>query len=245
MRRRQIGEFHRLDVARTIAATIESRGYPTFRYRPDSRVPEYLVLIDFASFRDHQARLFSSLARAMEREGLFVTRYFYDNDPRICRMESADRGIHLTDLHKNYSSHRLLLFGDGEKLLDPISGQLAPWTALLHEWPERAVMTPVSRRLWGLREKMLAGHFIVLPATLEGLREFRIAGNLGFSTLGPIQYRTAAARHRTSRHNCTTSQLSRRRCIPMVMRQCRLSGIAVGPDVVSRLIAVYGTGPDS
>jgi hypothetical protein len=144
LRRRQIGEFQRLDVARTIAATIESRGYPVFRYRPDSRVPEYLVLIDRESFRDHQARLFDSLARAMEREGIFLARYFYDGDPRICRMESADSGIHLTDLQKKYSSHRLLLFGDGERLLDPITGQLASWTALLQEWPERAVLTPVS-----------------------------------------------------------------------------------------------------
>jgi hypothetical protein len=194
LRRRQIGEFQRLDVGRTIAATIESRGYPAFRYRPDSRVPEYLILIDRESFRDHQARLFDSLARAMEREGIFLARYFYDGDPRICRMESADSGVHLTDLQKKYSSHRLLLFGDGEKLLDPITGRLASWTALLQEWPERAVMTPVSRSLWGWREKVLAGHFIVLPATLEGLAKlaesFELPGTSDFprwdqSSIGP------------------------------------------------------------
>ncbi|MGE0130708.1 MAG: hypothetical protein AB7U82_21725 [Blastocatellales bacterium] len=169
LRRRQVGEFHRLDVARTIAATIEARGYPNFRYRPDSRVPEYLILIDRASWRDHQAALFDALARAMEREGLFVQRYFYDGDPRLCTDDSTNHAVHLTDLQKKYPSHRLLIFGDGEKLIDPVSGRLASWAALLLEWPDRAVLTPEARR--DLREKTLADHFILLPATLEGLGE--------------------------------------------------------------------------
>ncbi|MCI0660390.1 MAG: choice-of-anchor D domain-containing protein [Acidobacteria bacterium] len=55
-------------------------------------------------------------------------------------------------------------------------------------------MTPVNRRSWGLREKRLAGHFIVQPATLEGLAElaesFELPGTSDFprwdqSSLGP------------------------------------------------------------
>jgi hypothetical protein len=76
LRRRQIAEYRRLDVARTIDATIAASGYPTFQYRPDSRMPEYLILIDRTSTRDHQAALFDQLAQALQREGLFVTRFF-------------------------------------------------------------------------------------------------------------------------------------------------------------------------
>jgi WD40 repeat protein len=169
LRRRQVGEFHRLDVARTIAATIEARGYPNFRYRPDSRVPEYLILIDRASWRDHHAALFDALARAMEREGLFVQRYFYDGDPRICTDDATLRSVSLTDLQKKYPAHRLLIFGDGERLIDPVSGRLASWATLLLEWPDRALLTTEPRR--GLREKTLADYFVLLPATLEGLGE--------------------------------------------------------------------------
>ncbi len=169
LRRRQVGEFQRLDVARTIASTIEARGYPNFRYRADSRAPEYLILIDRASWRDHQSQLFDALARAMEREGLFTQRYYYDGDPRVCTDDSANRAVHLTDLQKKYSSHRLLIFGDGERLIDPVSGRMASWAAILLEWPDRALLTPEARR--GLREKTLADYFILLPATLEGLGE--------------------------------------------------------------------------
>jgi hypothetical protein len=169
LRRRQVAEFHRLDVARTIAATIEARGYPDFQYRADSRAPEYLILVERASWRDHQSHLFDALARAMEREGLFTQRYFYDGDPRVCVDDTTNRAVHLTDLQKKYPSHRLLIFGDGARLIDPVSGRLASWAALLLEWPDRALLTPEARR--GLREKTLADYFILLPATLEGLGE--------------------------------------------------------------------------
>jgi hypothetical protein len=154
LRRRQVGEFERLDVARSITATIAAQGYPNFRYRPDSRVPEYLLLIDRAAAQDHQARLFDTLAQALEREGLFLVRYFYDGDPRICRTGADTGDIHLTELQKRYPAHRLLLFGDGERLLDPLSGAFASWAALLLEWPERALLTPISRATWGWREKV-------------------------------------------------------------------------------------------
>jgi WD40 repeat protein len=169
LRRRQVGEFYHLDVARTISATIEARGYPNFRYRPDSRVPEYLILIDRASWRDHQARLFDDLTRAMDREGLFVQRYFFDGDPRICADDVTGRSVSLTDLQKKFPAHRLLIFGNGEKLVDPVSGRLASWATLLLEWPDRALLTTSPRR--GLREKTLADSFLLLPATLEGLGE--------------------------------------------------------------------------
>src|ERR1043165_6933538 len=70
MRRRQVPEFGRLDVQATLSATVEALGYTTLRYCPATRVPEYVILIDRASFLDHQARLFSELAAALERAGL-------------------------------------------------------------------------------------------------------------------------------------------------------------------------------
>ena len=141
MRRRQVGEFHRLDVNATIAATIESLGYPRFRYRPDSKPPEYLVLINRASFRDHQAQLFGELSRALEQEGLFIARYIYDGDPRICCNETGDC-FHLVELRDKYPGDRLLIFGDGGRIINPVTGKLESWTAALLEWQDRAVLTP-------------------------------------------------------------------------------------------------------
>ena len=171
LRRRQVGEFQRLDIRGTVAATIASGGYPAFRFRADSRFPEYLILIDRASPVDHQAEYFDQLVRALVREGLFLVRYFYDKDPRVCWNEVAERGIFLTDLQKQYPEHRLLLFGDGDKFLDPISGKLVTWAGLLLEWPDRAILTPASPRSWSFREKTLAKNFIVVPALLDGLED--------------------------------------------------------------------------
>jgi hypothetical protein len=173
LRRRQTGEFHRLDVPRTIDATIEARGYPELRYRPDSRVAEYLILIDRSAWRDHQAEWFDSLAVAFQREGVFPDRdplrFFFEGDPRVCSQGSADGDVLLEDLQKKYPANRLLIFGNGERLLDPGSGEVEPWAAIFEEWADRALLTPEPAASWGLREKRLAQHFTLLPATIDGL----------------------------------------------------------------------------
>jgi len=169
MRRRQTGEAYRLDVAASVAATAAARGYPTFRYKLDTKPPEYLILIERASFRDHQARLFNELTTALEREGIFVARYFYDRDPRVCCAEAGGGCMSLPELHSKFPSHRLLVFGDGEKILDPVTGALASWTTVFSGWSDRALLTPAAPAEWGFREISVASLFIVLPASLAGL----------------------------------------------------------------------------
>ncbi len=170
LRRRQAAEFYRLDVEATVAATVASLGYPSFRYTAASKPPEYLALIERASFRDHQAQFFNELTKALETEGVFIARYFYDEDPRVCRDESGEASLHLNELQNKYGNHRLLIFGDGAKLIDPLTGKLEMWTALLLNWPERAVLTPEPPARWNLRERALARQFVLLPATLDGIQ---------------------------------------------------------------------------
>lgn len=168
MRRRQAGEFNRLDVTETVAATIAAHGYPSFRYRADSKPPEYLVLIDRSSFRDHETRLFDELMAALEREGLFIARYFFDGDPRVCRNETG-HSFHLAELHEKHAEHRLLIFGRGEQIINPITGGLEAWAGAFAEWSQRALLTPEAPSQWGWTEIILAEQFILVPATLEGL----------------------------------------------------------------------------
>ncbi len=170
LRRRQVDEFYRLDVEATVSATINALGFPSFRYKSASKPPEYLALIDRASFRDHQAQAFNELTKALEAEGVFIARYFYESDPRVCRDESGAESLHLNELQNRYGNHRLLLFGDGAKLIDSLTGKLEMWTALLMNWQDRAVLTPVPALSWSLRERALAQHFVLLPATLDGLQ---------------------------------------------------------------------------
>jgi formylglycine-generating enzyme required for sulfatase activity len=168
MRRRQAGEIRLLDVESTVAATVQAGGYPAYRYRSARRTPEYLVLLDCASFRDHRTRLFAALEAALEREGVYAVRFFFQGDPRLCRDERGV-AVHLVDLLHRYPGHRLLLFSEGERLLDPITGRLAGWTALFQEWAEHALLTPKEPVAWGRPEFSLASLFVLVPATLDGL----------------------------------------------------------------------------
>ncbi len=84
LHRRYLGEARELDVASTVSASIAALGFPTFRYRRASRLPEYLFLIDRLGFRDHQAHLYEHLAAVLRSQGWYVSEYFYEGDPRIC-----------------------------------------------------------------------------------------------------------------------------------------------------------------
>jgi hypothetical protein len=173
LRRRGGGGAASLDVERTIAATIQSLGFPVFHHRAATRPAEYLVLIERAAYRDHQAALFSSLISALEHEGVLTNRYYYDRDPRTCYRESGEGSILLAELQRKHHGHHLLLLGTGEWLLDAISGAPRQWVELIEAWEHRALLTPEPVDSWGLREFTLARHFMVLPATLAGLAQVR------------------------------------------------------------------------
>jgi hypothetical protein len=167
LRRRQVDEFFRLDIGATVSATIHSLGYPSFCYKPATRVPEYLALVERASTHDHQARLFDEMVKALRREGLVVTRYFYGEDPLVCCDEGGVNYVRLEKLKQRHAGHRLLLFGSGGQLLDPVTGRMAEWTGVFANWHERAVLTPESD--WGWREHILSEMFVVAPADVRGL----------------------------------------------------------------------------
>jgi hypothetical protein len=168
MRRRQIDSIYSLDVAATVAATSKALGYPTFRYKSGSRIPEYLVLIDRSSFRDHQAQLFDSLVQALKKEGLYVVSYYYNGDPRIC-CDQNDNCVHIAQLQNKHADHHLLIFGDGDSIVDPLTGDLETWSSYFLHWQSRALLTPEAPERWGLREEALARHFSVTTADLKGL----------------------------------------------------------------------------
>ncbi len=64
---REPGPGRRLDVRRTVQATVLAGGYPQLRYRPEHREPTYLLLIDRHSAQDHQAAVYDQLAVALQR----------------------------------------------------------------------------------------------------------------------------------------------------------------------------------
>ena len=168
------GEQMRLDIPATVQRSIERLGYAELCYQPVQQVPEYLVLIDLPYGRDHHSHLADSLFKALREEDLHVHRFFYHRNPRICFVEVDGERVFVQDLQARYGACRLLLIGDGDALLDPVSGMAEDWVELFETWQQRALLTPVSPAQWGAREIQLAHEFVILPASLDGLNSILV-----------------------------------------------------------------------
>jgi len=169
MRQRISGDTFCFDENKSISATLAAGGFPTLRLRPRSRQPEYLVLIDSSGFRDHLSSYRQALARALGAEGLYIKIFLYAGDPRVCSDPEKGTRISLERLRDRWPDRRLLLMGNGEAMLHPVSGELQEWTEIFHTWPERVLLTLHPTALWGLREMNLAEKFLLLPGTLQGI----------------------------------------------------------------------------
>jgi len=187
LKHRQVAELHSLDIPATVNETIKGLGYPSLRFKRASKMPEYLVLIERVAYRDHLSRFCDELIRALEREGLLITRYYYEGDPRVCFAPAPEflktnpllpgaetgkneRAIPLKEILNKHEDCRLLIFGNGEGLVEPITGVKAEWTSIFDQWKERALLTPISPTEWASRELRLSSQFLIAPATLDGLR---------------------------------------------------------------------------
>lgn len=160
-----------LDVDKTIDATLKRGGWLTPIYRTYQIFPEYLFLVNRASYRDHQAKFVEEIIERLQEEGVFITIYFFDDDPRVC-FPHADEGfpLRLREITSKYSQHSLVIISDTENFFSSISGELESWVNQLTNWENRAVLTPTPAENWGYGELELAQQFIILPATIKGLR---------------------------------------------------------------------------
>jgi OFA family oxalate/formate antiporter-like MFS transporter len=169
LKRRLISDVLQLDIDATIDHTIQTGGFPRLRYRALTKPPEYFMLVDLPAVRDHYARMVDHIVDAMKFEGILITRYFYDRDPRVCFNDYFTERVYLNDLKARFDDCRLIVFGDCEEFLDPVSGDLERWVSLLQTWQDRVVLTPVPPKQWGWREATLAEEFLILPTSVDGL----------------------------------------------------------------------------
>jgi hypothetical protein len=160
-----------IDVGTTLDRTVRRIGPPGPVTASRLVTPEYLVLIDRVSLHDHQADWADSLVDRLVADQVSVVRFEFTADPRVCypRRESRSAWT-LRDLSERYADYRLLLFTDGDGLLDPWTGFPAAWAELFSAWDVRAMLTPIPPASWTAREDQLASAgFLVEPATPDGL----------------------------------------------------------------------------
>jgi formylglycine-generating enzyme required for sulfatase activity len=169
LRQRSQTDTMRLDVERTVNATIEQGGMPLFKYRRLTSPTDYLLLIDRQTVRNHRAQLFDALYESFKSQEVEIARYFFDSDVRVCYNEDYPHGVPLSDLQQRYYQSRLLIVGTGAQLLSPLSGKAAAWTTVFNQWRNRALFSPKPLKSWGYDERQLSTLFTTLPATLQSL----------------------------------------------------------------------------
>lgn len=169
LRRRQLEDYHKINIPATINATARHAGQIHLRYTQPSKPTEYLLLIDRTAMQDHRALLFDQLYESFKQEEVHIDRFFYDGSPQVVFNEKYPDGLPLKDLQHKYEESRLLIVGDGRAFFNPITGDWAKWTDELAGWKARGLLTPLPLDKWSYDEEMLARKFFLLPASLQGI----------------------------------------------------------------------------
>ncbi|UXE59051.1 MAG: WD40 repeat domain-containing protein [Woronichinia naegeliana WA131] len=160
-----------LDVNKTIEATLKKGSWLSPVYGTYQTLVEYLFLVDSASFRDHQAQFVEEMINCLKKDGVLITVYFFEGDPRICFSKERNNSPRkLQEIIHQYHDRCLIVVSDSDRFFSDISGELEPWVSQLKTWEKRAVLTPNPISNWSNQEFFLAQNFIVLPATAEGLQ---------------------------------------------------------------------------
>jgi len=161
----------RIDVKETIQKTVNRGGIfqPTMGFTLEQ--PEYLVLIDKSTYYDHQAEMMNTLIDRLIENDIFITRYYFDGDPRICYLANKKYigAINLSQLYVKYSKHQVIIFSNGDYFINTITGEATKWVQQFHEWKNRAILIPDPIHLNQHFEAFSRMDFIVMPADDMGM----------------------------------------------------------------------------
>ena len=169
-RHRQFGSDE-IDPLPTVNATIREGLRFTPVYGLWRERPEYLALIDRAGFDDHQAQLEDALINRLVEDGVLVERYYFHGSPLVCRQKDPKAPhIDLQELRARYPNHLLLLFSDGDGLIDTLTAEPRRWLDALTDWPVSALLTPREPANWDYKEWILSEQgFVIIPASKQGI----------------------------------------------------------------------------
>jgi WD40 repeat protein len=171
LKRRIQKPSQKINMEKTIDSTLRNGGFLIPVYEILQVPLEYLILIDRSSFRDHQAQFIEEMIDRLKQDGVFITKYFFEGNPKVCFGESiGSPPKKLKEIMNQYQHHLLIIASDAHEFFSALNGELEPWVDQLGSWQERAILTPNPIGNWVRKEMVLAQIFLVLPATLQGLR---------------------------------------------------------------------------
>jgi TPR repeat protein len=151
-----------LDPDGTVNASAAAGGLlrPSFKQLPIAA--DYVALIDRRSKRDHLADYNLEVVRTLCNAQLYVETFEFDRKAMTARSQRFGETISLGAFGHRFSNSILLVFCDGELLIEPATGRVVAWAIELSKACETVFITskidgersPVERRLfdiYGLR----------------------------------------------------------------------------------------------
>ncbi|GAB5552846.1 MAG: hypothetical protein Sapg2KO_24370 [Saprospiraceae bacterium] len=169
LRRRQEGSRQILDIPNTIQQTVEGGGFLDLQYRLNTRPTDYLFLIDQSSAESHLARLFLYLTQTLRDQDVHVDYWTYRGGFDRFWNPKHQGYADLNQLQKAFGDRKLIVFGNGEELLD--NSRVKDHLDTFGKWKYRILVTPRPLVAWSSKEKRLYQSFPIFPANLENLMD--------------------------------------------------------------------------
>lgn len=188
LRRHRIVPSPRIHIRRSIRATIRAGGRPVLVYGTRPLTPDYVLLVDRSSPRDHFTILAQSIARRFTNEGAPCVAYEFFGDPcRLRRSYPVEEEVELS-LDRVIGRHngaRLLVLAEPMHLLDE-AGRAEPWLSELGE--QRSVLlNPRPEECWDWREAEIGRCGLLLFSALPaGLAQYADAMRARAESRAPL-----------------------------------------------------------
>lgn len=169
MRRRADEEVSQLDISLTLTKTIRNKGLADLVFTPRRKFQEYLLLIDMANPKGAFRHVFGFISRLMFKMDVRVCVYYVDKQFYFQGAGSVAR-ITPQQLANNHPNALPIWLGDGSNLLYSLLPFIKDkYLRFFIFWESRVIITPLPRKEWGQREKILAKDFLISSADEDDL----------------------------------------------------------------------------
>ncbi len=170
LRKRQVSEMQRLNIRKTIKATVAQGGMPMLQYTPLTKPVSYLVFIDKTYPDSHLVKLFEWLVAKLQKEQVDITIYEYYKEPLYLSNEKLNQlRIPIERVAAHYPGSTVFVFGDARHFVYPVKGILKSWvTDKFSNWDTKILVTPFAKNDWDKKELAIAeAGFIIVPADIS------------------------------------------------------------------------------